>query len=214
MQKLKNFEVFANAPFSLMNTKQIADVIQSKFERFYDLDFPPIDHSIYETHIDSPFDVVVHWRRPEDFLRPNYELGTLKCVVFQDSCEPSDIKPGILGNEWFLSALAILAERPELVERLFITSTINPLGCYQVKICKNGMWQNVTIDDLFPCYPMGPPVFSTAYSNEIWVLILEKAYAKVHGGYYQLRGGFVNEALLDLTGCPSTSYDLHDEFVK
>ncbi|MFO0004464.1 MAG: C2 family cysteine protease, partial [bacterium] len=65
--------------------------------------------------------MVIHWRRPEDFLKPNYELGTLKHVVFQDSCEPSDIKPGILSNEWFLSALAILAERPELIERLFIT---------------------------------------------------------------------------------------------
>ena len=52
------------------------------------------------------------------------------------------------------------------------------------------------------------------YANEIWVLLIEKAYAKLHGGYYQLRGGFVNEALLDLTGCPSTSYDLDDEFVK
>jgi calpain-15 len=83
-----------------------------------------------------------------------------------------------------LSALAVLAEKPELIERLFVTSQINQLGVYQVKICKNGIWQIVTIDDMFPCYPMGAPTFSTAYSNEIWVLLLEKAYAKVHGGYY------------------------------
>lgn len=57
-------------------------------------------------------------------------------------------------------------------------------------------------------------MFSMCHANEIWVLLIEKAYAKFHGGYYQLRGGFVNEALLDLTGCPSTSYDLDDEFVK
>jgi len=128
--------------------------------------------------------VVIHWRRPEDFLKPNYELGTLKHVIFQDSCEPSDIKPGILSNEWFLSALAIVAERPEFIERLFITNEINQVGVYKLKICKNGLWQVVTIDDMFPCYPMGQPIFSTAYSNEIWVLLLEKAYAKVHGGYY------------------------------
>ena len=29
-----------------------------------------------------------------------------------------------------------------------------------------------------------------------------------------MRNGFVNEALLDLTGCPSISYDLEDEYVK
>lgn len=119
-----------------------------------------------------------------------------------------------MANSWFLSALAVLAERSELIERLFITSTINLMGVYQIKICKNGFWSIVTIDDYFPCYPMGHPIFSTAYSNEIWVLLLEKAFAKIHGGYYQLKGGFVVEALLDLTGCPSTSYDLHDEFVK
>ena len=38
--------------------------------------------------------------------------------------------------------------------------------------------------------------------------ILEKAYAKLHGGYYYLRDGYVNEALYDLTGCPTISYDL------
>ena len=29
-----------------------------------------------------------------------------------------------------------------------------------------------------------------------------------------MRNGFVNEALLDLTGCPSIAYDLEDEYVK
>jgi len=54
-----------------------------------------------------------------------------------------------------MSALASLAERPELVERLFLNKTINQLGIYRVKLCKNGEWVTVTIDDFFPCYPMG-----------------------------------------------------------
>ena len=72
----------------------------------------------------------------------------------------------------------------------------------------------VTVDDLFPCYPKGEPIFSSCMSNDLWVLILEKAYAKLHGGYFHLRGGFVNEALLDLTGCPTIAYDLEDEYVR
>lgn len=71
----------------------------------------------------------------------------------------------------------------------------------------------VTIDDLFPCYPHGTPLFSQNVNNELWVLILEKAYAKLHGGYYQLRNGFLNEALSDLTGSPTLAYDLGDSNV-
>lgn len=57
-------------------------------------------------------------------------------------------------------------------------------------------------------------MFSKAHCNELWVLILEKAYAKLHGNYFMLRGGFANEALIDLTGCPTAYYDFQDEFVK
>jgi len=64
----------------------------------------------------------------------------------------------------------------------------------------------VTVDDYFPCYPMAGPMFSKAHGNELWVLLLEKAYAKLHGCYYLLRGGFANEGLIDLTGCPSQSF--------
>lgn len=135
-------------------------------------------------------------------------------AVFDKDVEPVDIKPGVLGDDWFLSALAIIAERPALIERLFITRNVNEMGIYRIKLCKNGEWQIVTVDDLFPCYPKGEPIFSSCLSNDLWVLILEKAYAKLHGCYYQLRNGFVNEALLDLTGCPSISYDLEDEYVK
>jgi len=54
---------------------------------------------------------------------------------------------------------------------------------------------------------MGMPMFSRANSNEMWVLLIEKAYAKLHGNYFTLRGGFANEGMIDLTGCPSTTYD-------
>jgi hypothetical protein len=45
-------------------------------------------------------------------------------------------------------------------------------------------------------------------------MLLEKAYAKVHGSYFLLKGGYVSEALQDLTGCPTSCYNLKDDFVQ
>jgi hypothetical protein len=45
-------------------------------------------------------------------------------------------------------------------------------------------------------------------------MLLEKAYAKVHGSYFLTKGCYVNEALIDLTGCPTSCYNLKDDFVK
>lgn len=45
------------------------------------------------------------------------------------------------------------------------------------------------IDDYFPCYPGRGPVYARSNGNELWVMLLEKAYAKIHGGYFSIRGG-------------------------
>ena len=103
---------------------------------------------------------------------------------------------------------------PYLVERLFLTNTYNEEGVYRVKICKNGEWQEVIVDDHFPCFPNGTPLFSRGQGNELWVLLLEKAYAKLHGGYKSIVGGIPHEAMMDLTGCPTTSFSFADENVQ
>ena len=64
--------------------------------------------------------------------------------VFYDSIEPSDIKDScvksVLNNDYFLSALAILAMRPPLIERIFVTKEHTNVGIYRIRICKNGVW--------------------------------------------------------------------------
>ena len=37
----------------------------------------------------------------------------------------------------------------------------------------------------------------------MWVLILEKAWAKLHGCYYLIEAGMTKESLHDLTGAPA-----------
>jgi hypothetical protein len=53
-------------------------------------------------------------------------------------------------------------------------------------------------------------MFSRSNGSELWVLLIEKAYAKTHGGYIAISGGLPHEALMDLTGCPTISYNFKD----
>lgn len=87
-----------------------------------------------------------------------------------------------------------------------------------MKLNKSGVWQELTIDDYMPCALEGQPLFTRTHGNELWVQLLEKAYAKVHGSYEALRHGHPNEALQDFTGFPTIIYDFSDneteQFVK
>jgi calpain-15 len=161
-----------------------------------------------------PFKYPIHWRRAEEFMKADASKGLRPAEVFYEDIEPNDIKQGSLGNCWFMCALGSLAERPKLVENLFIVKKKSKEGIYRIKFCKNGEWVEVTIDDYFPCLPFSGPLFSRAHDNEMWVLLIEKAYAKLHGNYFTLRGGFANEGMIDLTGCPSTTYDFTNAKVK
>jgi calpain-15 len=144
---------------------------------------------------------------------PDPSKGLFEPKMYEKSIEPSDILQGNLGDCWFLCAVSCIAEMPHLVERLFITKEYNEEGIYRVKLFKNGEWMEIVLDDYFPCLPYGGPIFSRGHGNELWVLLLEKAYAKIHGSYKNIVAGKPHEALMDLTGCPTTSYSFKDEKV-
>ena len=69
-----------------------------------------------------------------------------------------------------------------------------------------GEWTNIVVDDYFPCFN-NTTAFSRANGDELWVLLLEKAYAKAYGSYEIIEGGNPAFALRDLTGAPYENID-------
>lgn len=90
-------------------------------------------------------------------------------------------------------------------------------GKYETKLFIDGSWKIITIDDYFPLkskweekkgreskLPDGLPLmFCKSTQKQIWAPLIEKAYAKAHGSYKAISGGWIHEALFDLTSFPT-----------
>jgi calpain-15 len=61
----------------------------------------------------------------------------------------------------------------------------NEEGVYGVNICWKGIMREVVVDDYFPIKVNDrAALFTSSNDNELWVLILEKVWAKLHGSYW------------------------------
>ncbi|KAG7392286.1 hypothetical protein PHYPSEUDO_001390 [Phytophthora pseudosyringae] len=154
-----------------------------------------------------------------------YALGstdnvfTSNATLFADGVSSGDVIQGNLGDCWFLSALSVVATRSDLLEQTFWRRDQHKAkGLFVCKFMKNFVWNYVLIDDRLPVFGFtdkkaGKPYFARCRNpNELWVSLLEKAYAKLHGSYEALIGGFVDCALNDLTGMCSEQVILKDGF--
>ena len=115
----------------------------------------------------------------------------------------------LLDHAFYSVVRTIVLLHPFLIHKLFFNQkNIHENGIYRLCICKNGEWQTVNIDDYIPCEPFSKPKFASSVSNEIWICLLQKAYAKVHGRYLALHELEVSNVFNDLTGCPTIIINL------
>jgi len=200
--------------------KKIVQYCRDNKESFVDDAFPPSKKSLYYNqkgptleHEPSRLvhDGVTQWLRPHQIVTEgNHHV---KWTVFRTPL-PSDISQGILGNCWLLSALAVIAEKTELIERIISTREYCDQGVYQIRLCKDGCWRTVIVDDLFPCDKRKQLVYSQAKRKQLWVTLIEKAMAKMHGCYEALVSGRAIEGLATLTGAPCESVPLQSSSLQ
>ncbi|CAF3477566.1 unnamed protein product [Rotaria socialis] len=142
-------------------------------------------------------------------IAPSTDLDDNGPWTIYNSPEPSDIHQGELGDCWLLAALALITERPDMLQHILLTKTVNPEGVYVVRICHHGIWKAVLLDQYFPCTQYNTLAYSRAARRQLYVPLIEKACAKIFGSYANLSGGSTAEGLQLLTGAPTDRISLH-----
>ena len=134
------------------------------------------------------------WARVEEIFRSGY-------LIYDDEISIDDIIQGRICDCYFLSALGSLCIYPELVKQLFYSKEITKEHLYGIYLYIHGKKKLVLVDDYLPC--KGEFIrcaMSRSCKNELWVSLIEKAWAKVNGQYIRIGGGgTINEAFNVLT---------------
>jgi len=178
--------------------------------------FPASDASIGVAKLQS-LPKNIQWKRPKDIAGDQARL----CV---EGVSCTDVTQGKLGNCWFVAACCVLAGCKEMWERVvpeakdqeYDHATSTPAahsGVFRFRFWRFGKWVEVVVDDLLPTFTNANNqtelLFTHSSANkEFWGALLEKAYAKLHGGYATLDGGNLSDALVDFTSGVSEMIDL------
>ena len=149
---------------------------------------------------------VLKWCRVEEIY------DSKDYTVFLDGSTMDDIVQGTLGDCYFLSVLGSLCAYPDFFDKLFHIKEKTKEHVYGVYIYINGKWELVLVDDYFPYQGsrFKQFVFGSSSQNEIWVALLEKAWAKVNGCYAKIAcGGEPNEVFDVLTEAYSEKHAIN-----
>ncbi|CAH0057488.1 unnamed protein product [Clonostachys solani] len=144
-----------------------------------------------------------------------------------DGFSGSDIKQGAIGDCWWLVGVGNIAHRKDLMNKICVARD-EECGVYGFVFFKDGEWVPTIIDDNLYLhtedygasdeiydssgkktrlwkkrYQSGSEALFCAQcesENETWLPLLEKAYAKIHGDFEAIEGGWSGSAVEDLTG--------------
>uniref|UniRef100_A0A8R1I4C6 Calpain catalytic domain-containing protein n=1 Tax=Caenorhabditis japonica TaxID=281687 RepID=A0A8R1I4C6_CAEJA len=147
----------------------------------------------------------LHWLRPSQMFTKD---GRCHPWTVFNNPRPSDIEQGnLVGDCWLMSAMALIAERPDVLDEIVPRKEYSHYGVYQIKLCVEGEWKVIIVDDLFPCYRnTNSMAMAVGRRNQLWVPLIEKALAKVFGSYSKLHGASLAQGLTILTGASCVNY--------
>jgi hypothetical protein len=122
-------------------------------ELWEDIEFPPTVKSFG----DIPEIKEHNWKRLSQIVTDP--------VLFDGRIEPQDIIQGALGDCYFLSAIAALAEKEARITQIFSEQPGSVNGIYRVTLRISGVIQEIIIDDYVPVNKLGEPIFCQPNKN-------------------------------------------------
>ncbi|XP_062379537.1 calpain-3-like [Sardina pilchardus] len=181
-------------PFLDQDFKEIHQYCLKNGYRYRDEMFPP-DYSSIGDGLLKPNDLArVVWQRAGALVKdPCFILGGVSRF---------DFRQGRLGNCWFLAAIGALTFQDDIKKQIIPEEQSfqkDYAGMFHFRFWRFGKWVDVVIDDKLPTID-GRLIFVNSGTNELWAVLMEKAYAKVCGSYADMNAGTVAEALKDFTG--------------
>ena len=145
-----------------------------------------------------------------------YNYGEIALKLFEkgkldaDDVNENDVQQGSIGDCYFMSALAAVAKaNPQAIKNLIKD---NGDGSYDVTLYSKKDKLSLTptvvkVKPQFPINPDGTPAYAGKGDNEMWVMIMEKAYAKLNGDYESIgQGGYTEDGLEAVTGKEASDY--------
>jgi len=177
----------------------------------------------------------LEWFRPDSKI--DHNTSSLKTPFLVDDASSNEVLQGKLANCWFISALSVLATRDELIRgdgEWAMSQKMNKIDFWTSEMCSKGVyppifhkfrrkkiyvmrffkefkWRYVVIDDNLP-HTYEELLYARCTSEkELWVPLIEKAYAKLFGCYEALETGNIDDAIVDMTGYVCERFQLHDK---
>jgi len=147
------------------------------------------------------------WRRFSESIPPHDP------ITLFDDLNYNEITPGRLANFAFQSMIVILSGQPGVLPANFPDINDQSETVFAVWMNDGGQWRPIIVDDYFPYDPVARrwAFCSTEPNVDLWVLVLEKAFAKLYGSYDSLLKGHPAHYIHDLTGSPYDHYYFDDE---
>lgn len=145
----------------------------------------------------------------------------VELTIFEGMPKASKIRQGRVTDCSLMSVLSVLADYDDrcgrstlqtIVQGRITKSSRNRADDYACRLFVNGISRCVLVDDLVPVGSSGKLLCAhSACPHELWVVLIEKAVAKIIGGSYAMRGSNPSTDAFHLTGWIPETFPLKDE---